>query len=562
MKVTGQPYDDQALYKALSELEVVDKKALESALQDSLKKHTPLAEALLQKDLISDENLGKVISDLISKPLVRLSKISIPEQVLRIIPEVVAKKYRVVAFEKGKDGLKIATSQSENRELFDFLAKKTGEKILVYYATDQDITETLGLYKKELQKSFDDLLAEQVDEAGKASGDAPITKIVDLLIEYAHQNKASDIHIEPSEKESLVRFRIDGVLHDVLVMPLTLHEQVIARIKVLAKLRTDEHMSAQDGKLQAKIEEEDLDVRVSIVPIVDGEKAVLRLLSSRSRDFSLTDLGMNEADLKKVTGGFNKPYGMVLATGPTGCGKTTTIYAVLKILNSREKNIATIEDPVEYDIEGINQIQVNPKTNLTFADGLRAILRQDPDTIFVGEIRDKETASIAVNSSMTGHLVFSTLHTNDAATALPRLIDMAVEPFLIASTVNVIIAQRLVRKICEKCRTSVTVTIEELAKQVPEELIKKHFHNRGEIRIYHGKGCPVCYHTGYAGRIGIFEVLQLSEAIRELIMAKSSADVIAKKAIEEGMTTMLEDGLAKVEEGVTTLDEVIRVTKS
>ncbi|MBI4033244.1 MAG: type II/IV secretion system protein, partial [Candidatus Blackburnbacteria bacterium] len=306
--------------------------------------------------------------------------------------------------------------------------------------------------------------------------------------------------------------------------------------------------------------EENLDIRVSIVPIVEGEKAVLRLLSSRSRQFSLQDLGMSDKDLAKVRKGFSKPYGMLLSTGPTGSGKTTTIYAVLKIINTREKNIATIEDPVEYDIEGINQIQVNPKTNLTFANGLRSILRQDPDIIFVGEIRDEETASIAINSAMTGHLVLSTAHTNDAATALPRLIDMNIEPFLIASTVNTIIGQRLVRKVCDKCKISQTTTSEELAKHVPEEIVTKYFGKKKEVRVYRGKGCPICHSTGYIGRIGVFEVLEVSEAIRHLITERANADVIRQKAQEEGMTTMIDDGFDKVEGGITTVEEVLRAT--
>ena len=475
---------------------------------------------------------------------------------------IVAKKEQIIAFEKNSQGLKVAMADPLNLEIQQFIAKKAGEKVIPYYATAKDLNEAMRLYSKELQKTFDEMLQQQVEavEKGQAQ-DVPIAKIVDLLVEYAYQNKASDIHIEPAEQQSLVRFRIDGVLHDVLKMPIALHSQVVTRVKVLSKLRTDEHMSAQDGKLQMSLPEEELDIRVSIVPIVDGEKIVMRLLSSRSRQFSLGDLGMNDKDLAKVKAGFKRPYGMVLSTGPTGSGKTTTIYAILKILNTRDKNIATIEDPVEYDMEGVNQIQVNPKTNLTFADGLRAILRQDPDIIFVGEVRDKETAGIATNSAMTGHLVLSTLHTNNAATTLPRLIDMGIEPFLVASTVNVIVGQRLVRQICQKCRLSQMMSLTELSKQIPKELIKKHLGDKSQLRIYQGKGCPVCHNSGYSGRIGVFEVLEVTEAIKELIAAKADADVLSKKAIQEGMSTMLEDGLQKVAHGITTIEEVLRVTK-
>jgi type II secretory ATPase GspE/PulE/Tfp pilus assembly ATPase PilB-like protein len=321
-------------------------------------------------------------------------------------------------------------------------------------------------------------------------------------------------------------------------------------------------MSPQDGKMKISLEEEELDIRVSILPIVYGEKIVMRLLASRFRQFSLVDLGMNETDLEKVTNGFKKSFGMVLSTGPTGSGKTTSIYSILKIINSREKNITTIEDPVEYRMKGVNQIQTNAKANLTFASGLRSILRQDPNVIFVGEIRDAETANIAVNAALTGHLVLSTLHTNDAATALPRLTDMDVEPFLVASTVNVIVAQRLLRKICEMCKSSYNITREEILANLPLEKVNKYFGEKEEIRIYKGQGCLVCHHTGYSGRIGVFEVLEVTNNIRKLITQKADANIILKQAIKDyDMTTMLDDGLKKVIQGVTSIEEVLRVTK-
>jgi len=302
-------------------------------------------------------------------------------------------------------------------------------------------------------------------------------------------------------------------------------------------------------------------MRVSILPIVYGEKVVLRLLASHFRQFSLVDLGMTEEDLAKVTKAFTKSFGMILSTGPTGSGKTTSIYSILKIINTREKNITTIEDPVEYRIRGVNQIQTNVKTELTFASGLRSILRQDPNIIFVGEIRDSETAGIAVNAALTGHLVLSTLHTNDAATTLPRLTDMKIEPFLVASTVNVIVGQRLIRKICEMCKGSIEITGEQLLQNLPAEIIQKHFGNKKEFRIYKGHGCEVCHNTGYSGRVGIFEVLEVTAAIKQLITEKNDSDVILKQAVKDGMVTMLDDGLGKVIKGVTTIEEVLRVTK-
>lgn len=313
--------------------------------------------------------------------------------------------------------------------------------------------------------------------------------------------------------------------------------------------------------MMATLEEESLDIRVSILPITYGEKAVLRLLSSRSREYTLSDLGMNSTDLQKVTNAFGKSYGMLLSTGPTGSGKTTSIYAILRILNTRDKNIMTIEDPVEYRIPGANQVQVNAKTNLTFANGLRSILRQDPNIIFVGEIRDSDTAAIAVNAALTGHLVLSTLHTNDAATAIPRLSDMKVEPFLVASTVNIIIGQRLVRQICSSCKIKEEMSMADVTKHFPAELAQKHFGNKPSIVVYKGQGCKICRQTGYVGRLGLFEVLEVTKSIRKLITEKADADLINRQAIAEGMRTMLDDGLEKVAEGLTTFEEVLRVTK-
>lgn len=552
---------DEQLYRLLAENQYVGEGQLEIAKEEATQKKISLYDALLEKDIVSDENLGKVVAEYLGIPFITLSKHVITDNLLRIIPHSVAKKQKIIVFSYSDDGIKVATPIPDNPEMWQLLAKKTGKNVFVYYATERDITEALRLYKKGLQSTFDELLKKQaIDTSGKEFKDAPVAKIVDTLIDYAYDSKASDIHIEPRKYESKIRFRIDGVLHDVISVPRNLHAQIVTKVKVLAKLQTDEHFSAQDGKIKIKLTDEELDIRVSIVPIVEGEKVVLRLLSARSRQFSLSDLGMSDDDLKKVSENYLKPYGMILVTGPTGSGKTTTIYAVLKILNTKEKNIATVEDPVEYEIDGINQIQVNPKTNLTFADGLRSILRQDPDIIFVGEIRDEDTAGIAINSAMTGHLVLSTLHTNDAATAIPRLLDMKIEPFLVSSTVNLIIGQRLVRKICDSCRVSFTTTQTELIKHFSKEDVKKYFGSGVNIRMYRGKGCPVCHQTGYSGRIGVFETLEVSGEIQKLINQKADAGMIKDKAIREGMVTMLDDGLSKVQQGITTIEEVLRAT--
>ncbi|OGH20554.1 MAG: hypothetical protein A3D74_03050 [Candidatus Levybacteria bacterium RIFCSPHIGHO2_02_FULL_37_13] len=543
---------EEQLKSLILKNKILDEKKLGELVQIAKDSKTDLVSVLVEKDIISDENLGVLTADFLKIPFIILSKISIPEDVFRIVPERIARKQKVVPFSRDANGIKLAMANPKNTEIIDLLTKKTGEKIIPYISTERDIDNVLYIYRKDLQETFNELLAKKSVSA---------TELVDLIINYAYEDKASDVHIEPEEKDTLIRFRLDGVLHDMLTLPKNLHDQVVTRIKVLSRLRTDEHLSPQDGKLRVKLPEEDLDIRVSIVPIVEGEKIVLRLLSSHFRQFSLIDLGISEKDLEKVTNGFKKSYGMVLSTGPTGSGKTTSIYAILKILNTRNVNITTIEDPVEYRIAGLNQIQTNVKTNLTFASGLRSILRQDPNIVFVGEIRDSETAGIAVNAALTGHLVLSTLHTNDAATALPRLTDMKVEPFLVASTVNVIIAQRLIRKICEMCKTSVNITQSELAANIPIETIKKHFENNKDIRIYKGAGCKVCHNSGYSGRLGLFEVLEISKEIKKLIIDKSDSDVITRQAISEGMTTMLDDGLEKVKKSVTTLEEVMRVTK-
>ena len=538
----------------------VDQKTIDSLEDFAKNTRATLQEAAIEKDVISDENLGILIANYLKYPFISLAKISIPEDVFSIVPERLARKYKIVSFARDTDGIKLAMIDPANKELLEIISKKTKLNATPYFATERDIENTLQLYRKDLQLVFDELLQGAIG-TGVNAGDAPIAKMVDLLITYAYRDKASDIHIEPEENDLLVRFRIDGILHDMLYLNKKLTERILTRIKILSRLRTDEHLSAQDGKIRIIIDDDNLDLRVSIIPIAEGEKAVLRLLSSHFRQFSLLELGMKEEDLKKVTAAINKSFGMILSTGPTGSGKTTSIYSILKILNTREKNITTIEDPIEYRIKGVNQIQVNVKTNLTFANGLRSILRQDPNVIFVGEIRDSEAAEIAVNAALTGHLVVSTLHTNDAATALPRLVDMKIEPFLVASTVNVIIAQRLVRKICESCKVQVILKRTDIAKNISEEIIVKYFPPQEDLKVYQGKGCKVCHHTGYLGRIGIFEVLEMTDTIKKLIADKNDSGVITKEAIREGMTTMQEDGIYKIVRGLTTLEEVLRVTK-
>jgi type IV pilus assembly protein PilB len=543
-------------------------------------KDQDLAELLVDRNLIKDEQMGQLISEEAGVPFINFKNQRIDEQVFELIPELVAKSKGIIAFAQDESGLKLAMRDPGDLEMRQIVEKKAGVTVLPYYMTMQDWQTALERYQAGIKDEFEELLAQLRDaELSRETRDEVIVTMVDQLLKYGYQNKASDIHIEPLREKTLIRFRIDGVLHDVLDVPKDLSELILTRIKILSRLRTDEHRAAQDGKLTFDTEQltsdsqgsgargrvsstaERVDVRVSIVPVTAGENVVMRLLSAKSRQFNLESLGLGEKDFTTLKHAIKNPHGMILVTGPTGSGKSTTLYAVMKLLNKREVHISTIEDPVEYDVEGISQIQVNTKTNLTFARGLRAIVRQDPDIIMVGEIRDEETAGIAVNSAMTGHLVLSTLHTNDAATTLPRLLDMGIEPFLVASTVNIAIAQRLVRKICQTCRASYEPEENELD-LIPQDL-KTALKARGQslARLYRGTGCKVCGQTGYTGRVGVFEILEMSEAIKELILKRASSDDLAKAAREAGMTTMLEDGIEKVLQGITTLEEVMRVAR-
>lgn len=561
------PLDYQELKKVLQESELLTVEQIQDAQEKALQSDVPLEQFLVDEEYISDENLGQVVADIFGVPYMNLRQKQINDDVLHLIPEIVAKHQRVIPFDRGPEGIKLAMTDPDNEEMVQYIMKKTGEKVMPYYATARDISEALVHYRRGLKEEFSDIIMQNVEatrHADESGRELPATRIIDTILEYAYNNKASDIHIEPHETRVIIRFRVDGILHDVVKLPKDVHPFIITRIKIISRLRTDEHRAAQDGRFDFLADGNKVDVRVSILPIAEGEKVVLRILSEKSRQFNLSELGLRPADLEKLHHAHARPYGMILATGPTGSGKTTTLYAILKLLNTREVNISTIEDPVEYDVEGVNQIQVNTQTNLTFAKGLRSILRQDPDVIMVGEIRDEETASIAINAAMTGHLVLSTLHTNDAPTTLPRLFDMKIEPFLIASTINVALAQRLVRKIHHVCRESYTPTSDEINTLMrilgPERAAKLGIQHEG-FRLYRGKGCDLCSQTGYEGRIGIFEVMEITEEIRALIMRRANSDEIRRQAVGQGMTTMLDDGLAKAMAGVTSIEEVLRATQ-
>jgi len=553
------------LKKILVNTNIVSQKDFDSAEKEAKERKEPIEEIIIEKNLISDTELGILIADEIKFPFVNLRQTKINKQVLSIVPEIVARKQEIIVFDRTKQGLKVAMADPGNLEIREFIERKTGEKVIPYFATSADILKALAHYKKEIKEEFEELIGKTLKELKKTkivNKSLPVIRMVDLILNYGYQNRASDIHLEPYEKKIILRYRIDGVLHDILTLEKSVHEFLVSRVKIMARLRTDVHEAVQDGHFSFRVENKKVDVRVSIAPIEEGEKVVLRLLSERARRFDLKELGFNSKGLVIIKRNLKKPWGMILSAGPTGCGKTTTLYAMLKILNTRKVNIMTIENPIEYDISGVSQIQVNPKTNLTFSQGLKAIIRQDPNIIMVGEIRDKDTAELAVDAATTGHLVLSTFHSIDASSVLIRLQNMGIEPFVVASTINIAIAQRLVRKICQKCIESYEMSVSKLSSFLPEDLIAKFPKTKkNTVRLFQGKGCAVCQETGYLGRIGIFEILEISEPIKKLVMEKANASKIREQAIKSGMVTILEDGLEKVQNAVTTIEEILRAVR-
>ncbi len=554
------------LREALVEPGHITERDFAEAVASSSKRGLQVSDFLIDKALISEDNMGRIIADVLDVTMVDLNNEVIDDKAFFKLPESVARLQKMVVLTENDDTVVVAMREPYNMEARAIIEKRFGKRVRPRYVINSQFKDALGRYHRDINVEIAGMVEQFADPTiDDETKDTLTVRLVDLMLQYGYQSKASDIHIEPYESKILLRYRIDGVLHDYLDLPKNLSDSIITRLKILARLRTDEHQAAQDGKLRFMSVDGFVDVRVSVVPVTRGEKVVMRILAAQNRAYTLTELGLGDHDLQRVRKAIDRPHGMILVTGPTGSGKTTTLYAMIKILNRREVNITTIEDPVEYDIEGVNQIQVNTRTNLTFAKGLRSIVRQDPDIIMIGEIRDAETADIGINAALTGHLVLSTLHTNDAATTLPRLLDMDMEPFLVASTVHVAIAQRLVRKICYSCRISYKPkkNSEEYDKMVG--LLKKHMANHKKVQtkdvtLFKGKGCPICNNTGYIGRVGIFEVLEMSDTIREMIVERKTSDVIKAQAIKEGMTTMFEDGVQKVLNGVTTLEEVLKVT--
>ena len=575
-------FNEEQLKKLLLDSKAVGAQELDLYLEEAKKRNQNLEDYLTSQKVIGQEQLYQTAANYFNLPFINLKNETIRKDILFLIPEPLAATHKIIAFDKTDSELKIASLNPADLQIFEFLTKKTGLTVKIYLTTPESINEVLKLYHKGLKAEFQELTKEQEKPGESSEGgsklkelahDLPVIRIVDTLLEYAILENASDIHIEPTEKEVVVRYRIDGVLRPVMTLPKSVHAGIVARVKILSNLKLDEHRLPQDSRFKVTTNEYKVSFRVSIIPTYDGEKVVLRALNEQTGIISLEQLGFQKRSLDVVRVNIKKPHGLILVTGPTGSGKTTTLYAILNILNRPEVNITTVEDPIEYRMPGLNQTQVSPRIGYTFASALRSFLRQDPNIIMVGEIRDTETAEISIHAALTGHLVLSTLHTNDAPTTLPRLSEMGVAAFLVASTCVMIIAQRLVRKICPDCMESYTLNKAELAdleKKInfesilqtleKENLVTKK-QSKESLLFYRGKGCKKCNKNGYRGRVGIYEVLNVTAEIAELIIKTAPAKEIQRVAKEQGMLAIIEDGFIKAKNGVTTIEEILRVTK-
>ncbi len=555
-----------------------DTNACKNLRAEAEKTDTPLIELLLAKNLVEESVLFNKVGEILSVPFVSLKGRDIRRDILNLIPSPVANANSVIAFDKNEKEIFLAMTDPTDLQTAEFIRRKIGLEPKIHITTFSDLKDALHRYHVGLEEEMK-IIQEKEDEDDtgdlkKAAEELPIINIVGSILEHAVYEGASDIHIEPNEKELAIRYRIDGILKLVMNLPKNFQSGIVARIKILANLKIDEHMIPQDGRFKIQTQSEKMAFRVSIIPVYDGEKIVMRLLPEGAKPLTLEQLGFLPSVKKVVENAIKKPNGMILVTGPTGSGKTTTLYSVLGILNQPGVNISTIEDPIEYRIQGINQSQINPKVGFTFATGLRAFLRQDPNIIMVGEIRDQETAEIAVHAAMTGHLVLSTLHTNDAPTTIPRLTDMGVPPFLVSYTTNIVMAQRLVRKICQYCKKEYKLdraSIDALLKAFDAErittilkennLLKEGEKNLEEMVFYKGDGCSRCNNSGFKGRVGIYEVLEVNQEIIHKINEHADANTLKDTARKNGMITMSEDGLIKAKMGTTTISEILRVTK-
>jgi len=576
--------ESQQLKSFLLDAGLVDGKKFDKALEKAKKTKQKVGDILVSEGLISQEELIKLQAYILGIPFVDLEREKISPEILRIIPEPIARSHSIISFRKKGNNLEVAMLDPEDLGTIEFIRKKANLKILPRLTTPEGIKNALKQYQKTLEAEFGEIIQREAGEIKsikekieeeeekdlkKAAEELPVIKIVDTLIHHAILQRSSDIHIEPQEKEIIVRYRIDGILRDAMILPKKASSGIVARIKVLSNLRLDEHRLPQDGRFKVETEDYKYSIRVSVLPVLNGEKMVMRLLSEMTKAYTLEGLGLRDDSLERVQSSLRKPVGLILITGPTGSGKTTTLYSMMEILNDPMVNISTIEDPIEYRMPRINQTQVSSKIGLTFASGLRSLVRQDPDVLMVGEIRDSETAALAINAALTGHLVLSTLHTTNAAGAIPRLIDMKAEPFLISSTLNVVVAQRLVRKLCdnkEKYKLKKTeldnlakyCDLERILKALKDEKVIKEKDTFLDIEFCRPKPSKD-YPDGYSARIGIYEVLSVTESIKELITKETGADEIQRQARKEGMRTMVEDGFIKAAQGITSIEEVLRV---
>jgi len=585
--------NEKKFEQVLIECKVVSPDQLDAFKIESVKVGKPLDEIITDSGLISEEDIVKAKAIASGNSYVELTKQKIDENLIKLLDKDYCERYHVLPFGITNNRLNLAMEDPNNVQVIDFIGKKTGLKIVPFIASltsikhgisqfadySSEVSSVLGNVFEEEAKSEKNIDNKQ--DNNNITQDAPITRAVNTILSYAIKSKASDIHIEPREKTVKVRYRIDGLLDDSMTLPKHVHAALVSRIKILSNLKIDEHRLPQDGRFAIKIADKDVDLRVSISPIIFGEKVVIRILDKSGGVITLDRLGFKGKAYQLIDEASKKPHGMILSTGPTGSGKSTTLYAVLSKINSHEVNIVTLEDPVEYNIEGINQIQVNSSIGLTFAAGLRSVLRQDPDVVMVGEIRDGETADLAVQAALTGHVVLSTLHTNSAAGVLPRMKDMKVEPFLIASTINTVIGQRLVRTICKDCKESYQANETEfisLSESLKNILPKKDNPKAAEIigdlgyeklpfldsesyTLYKGKGCDNCNNTGYSGRIGIYEIFAVTPQMERLLVSDATSSELQDAAVSEGMITMKQDGCLKSLAGITTLKEVMRVAQ-
>ena len=538
-------------------------------------------EVILEKRIVTEDFLLGLKGEVLKIPLKAVSPEEVQLKALETIPEESAKYYKMLPLAKEGNRLEVGMVYPEDlkaREALEFLARQNKFSYQIFLISLSNFNELLTKYrslKKEVKRALEELETElekekrpgvQAIEVERIAEEAPISKIVAVILRHAVDGRASDIHIEPSRDKLRVRFRLDGVLHPSIFLPMRILSAIVARIKILSNLKIDETRIPQDGRFSARIEGRLIDFRVSTFPTILGEKAVMRILDPGERKIDFKELGITGRNLEAIKRGLDKSYGMILSTGPTGSGKTTTLYSVLSLFNKETVNIMTLEDPVEYFIEGVNQSQIKPEIGYSFGSGLRYMLRQDPDIIMVGEIRDEETASLAIHAALTGHILLSTLHTSNTLGVIPRLIDMGIEPFLLPSTLSLAIAQRLLRKLCPYCKKKVKANKEARKKIIDEiekipSVVKKEIKIEKVLYIYEPVGCKRCNNLGYAGRIGIFEILEMTENLEEIILKEPSESTIKEEAKRQGMITMKQDGMLKVLEGVTSLEEVLRVAE-